>query len=260
MTTNDTTVQIENDTVPPERGGVRPGEEEQPFSIADHREKCVTCMWVTFFASVICLMIGLTLHITGVIYSTPDPTPAFIVTNLTADGAYSYEFFGDRRTWNASRDICFRRRGQLIVFESSSENSLFNDFVESTFKSYTRNLEGNPFKRSGLQIWTGIGALFRAMKQTQLVLMSGDPMINLPQGVQRFYTESSEFRICMANDLDRIQQYRRAMASKRGVVHYIVKDFTGKFESVLKEPGCFNIRIVHEAETLLLPFVCKRKN
>ena len=234
-------------------------EGDDPFSGHQHRENnYVKCFVVTFIVLIICLAIGLPIHFSGIIY--PTLVPAFIIDNFTADGNYSYDFFVDRRSWNDSRDVCSRRKGELIVFESSFENSKFNNFVESTFRPYVQGLDGNPFNSSGLQIWTGIGTLFDDMKQI-LVLMNGNPMISLPQPMQDFYTDSARYLTCrMPNPFLEFKLYQFSKSSKLETIHYIFKDFTGQFQSTLQEPGCLNLPFLQDPETLLLPFVCKRKN
>lgn len=235
------------------------GEEEEPekpaFNIDDEREKCVTCLWITFFVAIVVVVIFATLHLSGVLYTTPDPTPDF-VSHALLEGR-THEFFSKPLTFNESQAICERRGGNLVIFNNSAENDRFDQFVMTTFRPFVYNQTESPYRRRGLQVWTGVRIYFKAAKSA--VLEYPDRM-ETPQLMQRFYRESSEYRVCRANDLDRVKLYRKAMASKHGELQHIVKDYTGTFwDSRGEQYGCWNIRVLGDRETLLLPFVCKKR-
>jgi len=239
------------------------GEPLQPaFNIYDSRERVIAIFWGFIFTIFTLVIIGVTLHISGILYSTPDPLPNFTESYILK--GYTHEFFAEPRSFNDSQAICGKRGGQLVIFNTSKESDEFDKFVVTTFRQFVRNATLNPHKRSGLQIWTGVRVYFKAAKLTQLIYKEDMSMISEdPVGMEmeRYYKEVTQYKMCMYNTMDHVKLFNKAQQSTHGTHQYAVKDYTGKFVNKLGESmGCWGIRVLFDQDSLSLPFVCKMKS
>lgn len=222
------------------------------FYIHEEREKCICGLWVVFFLTLVSFVVGGTLYVNQVFFVVKDPEPTFSTADILP--GCRHDFFHEPKAFNESQRICAARNSHLVVFNNSVENSRFNEFVTTTFQPFVRNQTTDQWKRRGLQIWTGIRIIFQASKTTQL---DWPDRMECPMEMLKFYADSQEDRLCHVTTMERMRQYRKAMQSRRANKQFIVKDFTGQFENSLNETGCWQIRILQENESLLLPFVCK---
>lgn len=224
------------------------------YSIRDSRENCICGLWIFIFALVLTVFsVGL-VYISSSLFFVKDPEPSF--SNTTILKGYRHDFFHQASTFNESQRLCASRNSFLIVFNNSEEHRRFNEFVANTFMPYVRNQTHNYWKRTGLQIWTGIRIVFKSAKLTQF---DWPDRMESPLDMMKFYAISQEARLCHATTKERHMLYRKQMESRTGSKQFIVKDFTGKFENTIGEPGCWQIRVLEDNEKLLLPFVCKSK-
>ncbi|KZS15032.1 Uncharacterized protein APZ42_019591 [Daphnia magna] len=229
-------------------------QEEPPFSIHDEREKCIWVLWIAFLVTLVGVVIGTTLYINQVYFFIKDPEPTFSSTDIL--NGFRHDFFHEARTFNESQRICFARNSYLIVFNNTEEHTRFNDYVTETFQPFIRN-NTDRWKRVGLQIWTGIRIIFQAGELTHFDWPTKEES---PEEMLRFYFVSQEHRLCNIGTIERMRLIRKAMQSKHKSRQFIVKDFTGKAENAINETGCWQVRILEENESLILPFVCKSQN
>lgn len=222
------------------------------YNIHDARESFSFWSWTVFSLIFMACLIGVAAHVSGFFAYIIDPEPTFSTTEIL-DGC-RHEFFHEPKTYNESQRICASRNSQLLIFNNTLEHTRFNEFVKKKFHPFIQNQTTDRWKKRGLQIWTGIRIVFKEAKLTQL---DWPDRMQSPVEMQKFYAISQESRICYATTMERLRQYQRAMKSRHSSKQFIVKDFTGKAENSIKEPGCWQIRILEENESLLLPFVCK---
>lgn len=234
--------------------GINDEQEDPPFIIHDEREKCIFGLWIAFLLMLVSVAIGITLYINHVYFFVKDPEPTFSSTDILS--GFRHDFFHEPRTFNESQRICFGRNSQLIVFNNSEEHNRFNDYVIETFQPFIRN-NTDRWKRIGLQIWTGIRIIFQAGELTHFDWPSKNES---SEEMLRFYFVSQEHRLCNIGTVERMRLIRKAMQSKHKSRQFIVKDFTGKAENAINETGCWQVRILEENESLILPFVCKSRN
>jgi hypothetical protein len=230
------------------------------YNIYERSDQGGMIFWVlTFLVMIVSSIIGFAALYGAFKPSPVDPKPCYVLENASAfEPGYRYEFFNTSVSYNESRRLCTSRNGELITFNNTKEQNHFNEFVEFTFKGHVTNFT-EPFRRRGLQIWTGYVAYFRANKKIKVEPADWPLSIHMNQTTKEFLKESQEKRICLLTTKEANARLLKALSSKNGVVHSIVKDFTGKFRNLKSEVGCWNVRFVDPDQTLLLPFVCKSR-
>ena len=228
------------------------------YNIHDRSEQFGIIFWLVSFTSSAFTMIMLFAAVYGAFDPPPiDPEPINFVDGADAfEPGYRYELFNVSLSYNESRRICAKRKGELPNWNNSLEHSRFNTFVDPKFKDFIA-ANTDEFRRRGLQMWTGTTTIFKGNKKLVFDLADWPLKVPKPQKMIQFYKEPTEKRLCLSTSKERNDMYSKAMQSKFGIVAYVVKDFTGKFRNDLREVGCWNIRIIEEGQTLELPFACK---
>lgn len=222
------------------------------FNIHEERQKWCRISAATLIPAVMIAFFTCALYVSGGMRVAVLPEPDFIQTSFLP--GYRHEFFSLQKSFKDADGICQSRGGLLLYFNGTKEHEKFNEFVLETFKPHIDNATTNWYAKRALQIWTSVRIAFKAQKKAQLV-WPGKVDDNVE--MMKFYAESQDKRMCVVSSLEQARQIAKALSSKYGEEHYIVKDYSNRLVNIAKEPGCWQIRILDDSESLYLPFVCK---